>query len=100
VPGLRSSNIHVLDTQPDPRNPRPVKTITGKELSAKAGYSRPHAAPGRPAMPLVGRPQMVEVSRDATADIARPTIPTGMRLMMVQAGADNAYIELRLVDDW
>jgi selenium-binding protein 1 len=24
VPGLRSSNIHVLDTQPDPRNPRLV----------------------------------------------------------------------------
>jgi selenium-binding protein 1 len=42
VPGLRSSNIHVLDTQPDPRSPRLVKTITGKELSAKAGYSRPH----------------------------------------------------------
>ena len=42
MPGLRSSNIHVLDTQPDPRNPRLVKTINGKELSAKAGYSRPH----------------------------------------------------------
>ena len=27
VPGLRSSNIHVLDTQPDPRNPRVVRTI-------------------------------------------------------------------------
>jgi selenium-binding protein 1 len=25
VPGLRSSNIHVLDTQPDPRNPRVVR---------------------------------------------------------------------------
>jgi selenium-binding protein 1 len=42
VPGLRSSNIHVLDTGPDPRAPRLVKTIDGKELSAKAGYSRPH----------------------------------------------------------
>ena len=42
VPGLRSSNIHVLDTQPDPRSPTLVKTIDGKELSAKAGYSRPH----------------------------------------------------------
>ena len=42
VPGLRSSSIHVLDTQPDPRNPRCVKTIEATELSAKAGYSRPH----------------------------------------------------------
>ena len=42
VPGLRSSNIHVYDTQPDPRTPQLVKTIDGKELSAKAGYSRPH----------------------------------------------------------
>src|SRR6059058_1797910 len=42
VPGLRSSNIYVLDTGPDPRHPTLVKTIDGKTLSAKAGYSRPH----------------------------------------------------------
>ncbi|MDT7649960.1 MAG: methanethiol oxidase, partial [Pseudonocardiales bacterium] len=42
VPGLRSSNIHVLDTGPDPRNPTLIKTIDRAELSAKAGYSRPH----------------------------------------------------------
>ncbi|MGW0889853.1 selenium-binding protein SBP56-related protein [Saccharopolyspora sp. NPDC002578] len=42
VPGLRSSRLHVLDTVPDPRAPRLVKTITAAELSAKAGYSRPH----------------------------------------------------------
>jgi len=42
VPGLRSSNIHVFDTQPDPRNPTLIKTIDGKSLSQKAGYSRPH----------------------------------------------------------
>src|SRR3954452_13477500 len=42
VPGLRSSNIYVLDTGPDPRNPTLVKTIDAAELSAKAGYSRPH----------------------------------------------------------
>ena len=27
VPGLRSSNIHVFDTQPDPRTPILIKTI-------------------------------------------------------------------------
>ena len=42
LPGIRSSNIHVYDTQPDPTNPTLVKTITPEELSDKAGYSRPH----------------------------------------------------------
>jgi methanethiol oxidase len=42
LPGLRSSNIHVYDTHPDPRQPKLVKTITAAELADKAGYSRPH----------------------------------------------------------
>ncbi|WP_185064587.1 selenium-binding protein SBP56-related protein [Pseudonocardia eucalypti] len=42
LPGLRGSNIHVYDTQPDPTQPKLVKTITGEELAEKAGYSRPH----------------------------------------------------------
>lgn len=42
VPGLRSSNIHVLDTKPDPRQPRVVKTIDAAEIAARSGYSRPH----------------------------------------------------------
>jgi selenium-binding protein 1 len=42
VPGLRSSNVYVYDTQPDPREPRLVKTIEAQELAEKAGYSRPH----------------------------------------------------------
>ena len=42
LPGLRSSNVHVYDTQPDPANPMLVKTIDADELAAKAGYSRPH----------------------------------------------------------
>ena len=42
LPGLRSSNVHVYDTQPDPTNPILVKTIDAKELADKAGYSRPH----------------------------------------------------------
>jgi methanethiol oxidase len=42
VPGLRSSNIYVLDVGPDPRKPKLIKTIDGKTLSKKAGYSRPH----------------------------------------------------------
>ncbi|MGY1697681.1 selenium-binding protein SBP56-related protein [Geodermatophilus sp. SYSU D00814] len=42
LPGLRSSNVHVYDTHPDPRSPRLHKTIAAEELAGKAGYSRPH----------------------------------------------------------
>lgn len=42
VPGLRSSNIFVLDVKPDPYKPKLIKTVEAKELSDKAGYSRPH----------------------------------------------------------
>ncbi|MBB5158435.1 selenium-binding protein SBP56-related protein [Saccharopolyspora phatthalungensis] len=42
LPGLRSSNIHIYDTHPDPRQPKLVRTVTAEELAAKAGYSRPH----------------------------------------------------------
>ncbi len=42
MPGIRSSRIYVLDTKPDPRNPKVVREITAEELAAKAGYSRPH----------------------------------------------------------
>ena len=42
VPGLRSSRTYVLDTKPDPRQPKVVRTIEAEELAAKAGYSRPH----------------------------------------------------------
>jgi len=42
LPGLRSSRIHVYDTQPDPRSPRLHKTVQAAELAERAGYSRPH----------------------------------------------------------
>jgi selenium-binding protein 1 len=42
VPGLRSSRIYVIDTRPDPRTPRIVKTIEPEEIARRAGYSRPH----------------------------------------------------------
>jgi selenium-binding protein 1 len=42
VPGIRSSRIYVLDTKPDPRNPKVVREISAEELATKAGYSRPH----------------------------------------------------------
>ena len=42
VPGLRSSRIHILDTKPDPRNPRIVKVIEPETVAKRAGYSRVH----------------------------------------------------------
>jgi methanethiol oxidase len=42
LPGLRSSRLYVADTQPDPRQPRIIKTISPEEVHAKSGYSRPH----------------------------------------------------------
>ena len=42
VPGTHSSRIHVVDTRPDPRNPRLVKVIEGDEVMRKTGYAAPH----------------------------------------------------------
>ncbi|HTP36690.1 MAG TPA: selenium-binding family protein [Candidatus Acidoferrales bacterium] len=42
VPGLRSSRIYILDTKPDPRNPKLVKTIEPETIMKRTGYSRLH----------------------------------------------------------
>jgi selenium-binding protein 1 len=42
VPGLRSSRIHILDTKPNPREPRIIKVIEPEEVMKRTGYSRPH----------------------------------------------------------
>jgi len=42
VPGLRSSRIHILDTKPDPRNPKIVKVVEPQEVAERDGYTRPH----------------------------------------------------------
>jgi selenium-binding protein 1 len=42
VPGLRSSRIYIVDTEPDPTDPTVVKVIEPEELMEKTGYSRPH----------------------------------------------------------
>jgi selenium-binding protein 1 len=42
VPGLRSSRIYILDTGPDPRNPKLVRTIEPEEVMSMGHYSRPH----------------------------------------------------------
>jgi selenium-binding protein 1 len=42
VPGLRSSRLHIIDTKPDPRQPKIVKVIEPEDLARRTGYSRPH----------------------------------------------------------
>jgi selenium-binding protein 1 len=42
VPGLRSSRIHILDTKPDPRQPKIVKVIEPETVFQRARYSRVH----------------------------------------------------------
>ena len=42
VPGTGSSRIHIVDTKPDPRQPRLVKVIEGEEVMRKTGYAAPH----------------------------------------------------------
>lgn len=42
VPGLRSSRIYILDTKPNPREPKIVKVIEPEEIFRRAHYSRLH----------------------------------------------------------
>jgi methanethiol oxidase len=42
APGLRSSRVHVIDTKPNPRQPRLVKVIEPEEVASRTGYSRAH----------------------------------------------------------
>lgn len=42
VTGLRSSRIYILDTKPDPRNPKIVRVLEPKEVIERTGYSRLH----------------------------------------------------------
>ena len=44
IPGLRSSRIHIIDTKPDPLNPRLIKVIEPEEVFQRTGYSRPHTS--------------------------------------------------------
>jgi selenium-binding protein 1 len=42
VPGIGSSRIHILDTKPDPTQPKIVKVIEPEEFIKKTGYTAPH----------------------------------------------------------
>ena len=42
MPGINSSRIHILDTKPDPRQPKIVKVIEPETLAQRTGYASPH----------------------------------------------------------
>jgi selenium-binding protein 1 len=42
VPGINSSRIHILDTRPNPRQPRMVKVIEPETVFERTGYAGPH----------------------------------------------------------
>jgi methanethiol oxidase len=42
MPGLRSSRIYIVDTQPHPRAPHLVKIIAPEEVVHRAGYTHPY----------------------------------------------------------
>ena len=42
VPGINSSRIHILDTKPNPRQPRIVKVIEPETIARRTGYAAPH----------------------------------------------------------
>ncbi|MDN5939065.1 MAG: selenium-binding family protein [Salinisphaera sp.] len=42
VPGVRSTNFHIIDTATDPRRPTLAKTISGDEIKQKTNLSAPH----------------------------------------------------------
>ena len=64
VPGIRSSRIYVLDTKPDPRNPKVVREI------------RPRSWPPRPATPAP-TPSTAGRAASSCAHWAAPTATTG-----------------------
>src|SRR5436853_1225753 len=42
VPGINSSRIHIIDTKPDPRQPKIVKVVEPETLASRVGYTSPH----------------------------------------------------------
>ena len=42
VPGVRSSNLHIVDCATDPKKPSLYKVIEGREIKAKTNLSAPH----------------------------------------------------------
>jgi methanethiol oxidase len=42
IPTVRSTRIYIVDTKPDPKHPKLIKTVDASEIANRAGYSRLH----------------------------------------------------------
>ena len=59
VPGINSSRIHILDTKPDPRQPKIVKVIEPETVARRTGYAGPdtvHCGPDGVFVSALGAP--------------------------------------------
>ena len=61
VPGIHSSNIYILDTKPDPRNPQIIKTIDAATIAERTGYAAPHTVHCGPDGIFVLDPETFEI---------------------------------------
>src|ERR671924_240815 len=83
VPGIRSSRIYILDTKPDPAQPRIVKVIEPEEVIARSGYTRPHTVhcgpDGRTRRAARRPPEERLWTPTASLGPASPSTPPGLR---------------------
>ena len=87
VPGLRSSRIHVVDTKPDPRQPRIVKMIEPEEVAEKQAIAArtpstvaPTASTSTPsARPTASGPGGIFLLDHETFEVAAAGRPTAGR---------------------
>jgi selenium-binding protein 1 len=63
VPGLRSSNVHIVDVASDPRKPSIAKVVSGADIAQKTGLSAPHTVHCMP-----GEIVVVSMLGDANGD--------------------------------
>ena len=76
VPGLRSSRIHILDTKPDPRNPKIVKVIEPQEVAEQGRLHPASYGPLRPGGHLRRRPRQPLRARGRAACFSWTTKPS------------------------
>ena len=89
IPGLRSSRIHVVDTQPDPRSPKLVRTIEG-EVLAERGWLLEASHPSlRTVGPL---PERSRRNRGRRPGRDRPARPRHLRAVRAMGGRSRTPV--------
>ena len=89
VPGVRSNNIHVVDTATDPRAPRLHKVIDGAEIKAKTNLSGPHT------VHCLGSEIIISFLGDAQRRMRRAAICTSTRSSRSSAAGKTPWATSR-----